>query len=171
MAETKSAMRKPVFTKIDQLRLGTNGHNIVVKVVTLDMVLQKGRLDHNQLILSKAMVVSIEVQLFDGLNFNGCMESMAETKSAMRKPVFTKIDQLRLGTNGHNIVVKVVTLDMVLQKGRLDHNQLILSKAMVVSIEVQLFDGLNFNDVNMDLVECKRGAWSARRFASVLETV
>ncbi|CAK9161335.1 unnamed protein product [Ilex paraguariensis] len=48
MAETKSAMRKPVFTKIDQLRPGTSGHNIVVKVVTSDMVLQKGRPDGPQ---------------------------------------------------------------------------------------------------------------------------
>ncbi|KAG8384820.1 hypothetical protein BUALT_Bualt04G0158100 [Buddleja alternifolia] len=43
MAETKSAKRKPVFTKVDQLRPGTNGHNLVVKVVSSKMVLQKGR--------------------------------------------------------------------------------------------------------------------------------
>ncbi|KAK2994075.1 hypothetical protein RJ640_024339, partial [Escallonia rubra] len=49
MAETKSAMRKPVFTKIDQLRPGTNGHNLTVKVVSSKMVLQKGRSDTPQL--------------------------------------------------------------------------------------------------------------------------
>ncbi|KAK3033585.1 hypothetical protein RJ639_032433 [Escallonia herrerae] len=49
MAATKSAMRKPVFTKIDQLRPGTNGHNLTVKVVSSKMVVQKGRSDAPQL--------------------------------------------------------------------------------------------------------------------------
>ncbi|KAK4426153.1 hypothetical protein Salat_1383800 [Sesamum alatum] len=48
MAETKSAMRKPVFTKVDQLRPGTNGHNLVVKVVSSNLVLRKGRPDGPQ---------------------------------------------------------------------------------------------------------------------------
>ncbi|KAL2505166.1 Nucleic acid-binding [Abeliophyllum distichum] len=48
MAETKSAMRKPVFTKVDQLRPGTNGHNLVVKVVSANVVMQKGRPDGPQ---------------------------------------------------------------------------------------------------------------------------
>ncbi|KAI5665536.1 hypothetical protein M9H77_15389 [Catharanthus roseus] len=48
MSETKT-MRKPVFTKVDQLRPGTNGHNLVVKVVSAKMVLQKGRPDGPQL--------------------------------------------------------------------------------------------------------------------------
>ncbi|KAL0395691.1 UNVERIFIED_CONTAM: hypothetical protein Scaly_0017500 [Sesamum calycinum] len=48
MAETKSAMRKPVFTKVDQLRPGTNGHNLVVKVVSSKLVLRKGRPDGPQ---------------------------------------------------------------------------------------------------------------------------
>ncbi|KAH7847829.1 hypothetical protein Vadar_030653 [Vaccinium darrowii] len=48
MAETKSAMRKPVFTKVDQLRPGTSGHNLTVKVVSANMVLQKGRPDGPQ---------------------------------------------------------------------------------------------------------------------------
>lgn len=45
MAETKSAKRKPVFTKVDQLRPSTNGHNLIVKVLSSEMVLQKGRPD------------------------------------------------------------------------------------------------------------------------------
>ncbi|KAL6507317.1 hypothetical protein OROGR_023512 [Orobanche gracilis] len=45
MAETK---RKPVFKKVEQLRPGTNGHNLVVKVVSSNMVLQKGRPDGPQ---------------------------------------------------------------------------------------------------------------------------
>lgn len=48
MSEKKSAMRKPVFTKVDQLRPGTNGHNLVVKVLSSKMVLQKGRPDGPQ---------------------------------------------------------------------------------------------------------------------------
>ncbi|KAI3988400.1 hypothetical protein MKX01_031618 [Papaver californicum] len=46
--ETKPGMRKPVFTKIDQLRPGTSGHNIIVKVVSSKTVLQKGRPDDPQ---------------------------------------------------------------------------------------------------------------------------
>lgn len=45
MAEAKPGMRKPVFTKVDQLRPGTSGHTLTVKVVDSKMVLQKGRPD------------------------------------------------------------------------------------------------------------------------------
>ncbi|XP_051114422.1 uncharacterized protein At4g28440-like [Andrographis paniculata] len=45
MAEKKSGMRKPIFTKVEQLHPGTNGHNLVVKVVSSNMVLEKGRPD------------------------------------------------------------------------------------------------------------------------------
>ena len=48
MAEGKSVMRKPVFTKVDQLRPGTSGHNLTVKVVSTKMILQKGRPDGPQ---------------------------------------------------------------------------------------------------------------------------
>ncbi|KAJ9169566.1 hypothetical protein P3X46_017743 [Hevea brasiliensis] len=48
MAESKSGLRKPVFTKIDQLRPGTSGHTLNVKVVSTKMVLQKGRSDGPQ---------------------------------------------------------------------------------------------------------------------------
>nr|AFR36911.1 hypothetical protein [Camellia sinensis] len=48
MAETKSSMRKPVFTKVDQLRPGTGGHNLILKVVSSKTVLQKGRPDGPQ---------------------------------------------------------------------------------------------------------------------------
>ncbi|CAD5180849.1 unnamed protein product [Musa acuminata subsp. malaccensis] len=39
---SKPAMRKPVFTKVDQLKPGTSGHTLVVKVVSSNTVLQKG---------------------------------------------------------------------------------------------------------------------------------
>ncbi|KAJ6799319.1 uncharacterized protein M6B38_318130 [Iris pallida] len=43
MADSQSGLRKPVFTKVDQLRPGTSGHTLTVKVVSTKMVLQKGR--------------------------------------------------------------------------------------------------------------------------------
>ncbi|KAL9240944.1 hypothetical protein vseg_015109 [Gypsophila vaccaria] len=43
MAESKEGMRKPVFTKVEQLRPGTSGHNLVVKVVDAKVVMQRGR--------------------------------------------------------------------------------------------------------------------------------
>ncbi|MCL7024191.1 hypothetical protein MKW94_009602 [Papaver nudicaule] len=49
MAEAKSGMRKAVFTKVDQLRPGTSGHTLTVKVVDAKMVLQKGRPDGPQM--------------------------------------------------------------------------------------------------------------------------
>ncbi|KAF8399214.1 hypothetical protein HHK36_015079 [Tetracentron sinense] len=49
MSEAKPGMRKPVFTKVDQLRPGTSGHTLTVKVVSSKMVLQKGRTDGPQI--------------------------------------------------------------------------------------------------------------------------
>ena len=37
--------RKPVFVKVDQLKPGTTGHTLTVKVVSSKTVLQKGRAD------------------------------------------------------------------------------------------------------------------------------
>lgn len=48
MADSKPGMRKPVFIKVDQLRPGTSGHTLTVKVVSSKMVLQKGRPDGSQ---------------------------------------------------------------------------------------------------------------------------
>ncbi|KAL5203522.1 hypothetical protein ABZP36_014474 [Zizania latifolia] len=36
------ARRQPIFTKVDQLRPGTHGHNLLLKVVDTKMVLQRG---------------------------------------------------------------------------------------------------------------------------------
>ncbi|EFJ10880.1 hypothetical protein SELMODRAFT_97896 [Selaginella moellendorffii] len=41
-------LRKPVFGKVDQLRPGTNGHTLVVKVLSSKLVLQKPRPDGSQ---------------------------------------------------------------------------------------------------------------------------
>ncbi|KAL5998870.1 hypothetical protein ACLOJK_009818 [Asimina triloba] len=40
---TKPAMRKPVFTKVDQLKPGTRSHTLTVKVSSSKTVVQKGR--------------------------------------------------------------------------------------------------------------------------------
>ncbi|GMH14371.1 hypothetical protein Nepgr_016212 [Nepenthes gracilis] len=48
MAQSKTAMRKPIFTKVDQLQPETNGHNLTVKVISSNMVLQKVRPDGAQ---------------------------------------------------------------------------------------------------------------------------
>ncbi len=50
-------------------------------------------------------------------------EDMAATTALLRKPVFTKVDQLRPGTSGHTLTVKVVSAKLVLQKARPDGNQ------------------------------------------------
>ncbi|KAF7803416.1 replication factor A1 [Senna tora] len=39
----KPAKRKPVFVKVDHLKPGTNGHTLVVRVVSANTVLHKGR--------------------------------------------------------------------------------------------------------------------------------
>ncbi|CAL0331511.1 unnamed protein product [Lupinus luteus] len=48
MADSNQGLRKPVFTKVDQLRPGTSGHTLIVKVVNAKIVLQKGRPDGPQ---------------------------------------------------------------------------------------------------------------------------
>ncbi|XP_021902240.1 uncharacterized protein At4g28440-like isoform X2 [Carica papaya] len=41
--KSKPEKRKPIFIKVDQLKPGTNGHTLTVKVVSQNVVLQKGR--------------------------------------------------------------------------------------------------------------------------------
>lgn len=45
-------------------------------------------------------------------------QEMVESKPAMRKPKFTKVNQFRPGTNGHSLIVNVVDAKTVLAKGR-----------------------------------------------------
>ncbi|XP_048321163.2 uncharacterized protein At4g28440 [Ziziphus jujuba] len=42
-SNVKPELRKPVFTKVDQLKPGTSGHTLIVKVLSSNTVLQKGR--------------------------------------------------------------------------------------------------------------------------------
>ncbi|PKA49298.1 Uncharacterized protein AXF42_Ash014200 [Apostasia shenzhenica] len=48
MAESNFNLRKPVFAKVDQLRPGTRGHTLAVKVVDSKVIKQKGRPDGPQ---------------------------------------------------------------------------------------------------------------------------
>lgn len=48
MAAAGTNLRKPVFVKVEQLRPGTSGHTLIVKVVSCKLVLQKTRPDGNQ---------------------------------------------------------------------------------------------------------------------------
>ncbi|XP_028097322.1 uncharacterized protein At4g28440-like [Camellia sinensis] len=71
MAEAKSAIRKPVFNKVDQLRPGTGGHNLIRKVVSLKTVLQKGRPDGPQVPLifcnlAHALNFKLDLMKLDG---------------------------------------------------------------------------------------------------------
>lgn len=45
-------------------------------------------------------------------------QSNAAARPGLRKPVFVKVEQLKPGTNGHTLIVKVVSSNTVLQKGR-----------------------------------------------------
>nr|CAD1831414.1 unnamed protein product [Ananas comosus var. bracteatus] len=53
-----------------------------------------------------------------GVNGDGGGPGGVAAKPAMRKPVFTKVDQLKPGTSGHTLTVKVVSSETVLHKGR-----------------------------------------------------
>ncbi|XP_024979358.1 uncharacterized protein At4g28440-like [Cynara cardunculus var. scolymus] len=44
--------------------------------------------------------------------------SSSPAKPGLRKPVFTKVDNLKPGTTGLTLVVKVLSSEIVLQKGR-----------------------------------------------------
>ncbi|RHN41373.1 putative nucleic acid-binding protein [Medicago truncatula] len=58
MAEAKPGLRKPTFTKVEQLRPGTSGHTLTVKVVNTKMVMQKVDLlkDGSTIILRNAKI-------------------------------------------------------------------------------------------------------------------
>ncbi|KAF3603436.1 hypothetical protein F2Q69_00038301 [Brassica cretica] len=68
MAEESPALRKPVFTKVSELRPGTNGLSLNVKVISTKMVMQRGGVDlmkegkivTNNLSLVEYELVSVE---------------------------------------------------------------------------------------------------------------
>ncbi|XP_040986632.1 uncharacterized protein At4g28440-like isoform X2 [Juglans microcarpa x Juglans regia] len=46
------------------------------------------------------------------------LSEQSDPKPALRKPEFKKVDQLKPGTGGHTLTVKVLTSNTVLAKGR-----------------------------------------------------
>ncbi|XP_027347040.1 uncharacterized protein At4g28440-like [Abrus precatorius] len=54
---------------------------------------------------------------------NKQQEASATDKPAKRKPVFTKVDQLKPGTNGHTLIAKVLSSSTVLHKARPSSSQ------------------------------------------------
>ncbi|MBA0592732.1 hypothetical protein Goshw_028131 [Gossypium schwendimanii] len=93
---------------------------------------------------------------------------MAESKS-LRKPVFTKVDQLRPGTSGHTLTVKVVSTKMVLQKGRADGpqvRQMRIAECLVGDeTGMIIFTARNEQDFVVDLM--KEGATVTLRNAKI----
>ncbi|GKA86126.1 nucleic acid-binding, OB-fold-like protein [Tanacetum coccineum] len=56
MADMKSPKRKLVFTKVDNMRPGTSGHNLIVKVIGAKLVLQKSKPDDHQMQIAECLV-------------------------------------------------------------------------------------------------------------------
>nr|GEV94929.1 hypothetical protein [Tanacetum cinerariifolium] len=56
MADMKSPKRKSVFTKVDNLRPETSGHNLIVKVVGAKLVLQNSKPDNRQMQIVECLV-------------------------------------------------------------------------------------------------------------------
>ncbi|CAL9747843.1 unnamed protein product [Musa acuminata subsp. burmannicoides] len=76
-----------------------------------------------RLILPSQEIEKADLQISHHFGFPFVVDEMADMKPGLRKPVFTKVDQLRPGTNGHTLTVKVVDSKMVLQKKRPDGPQ------------------------------------------------
>eukprot|EP01119_Soliformovum_irregulare_P009951 TRINITY_DN23_c1_g1_i1.p1 TRINITY_DN23_c1_g1~~TRINITY_DN23_c1_g1_i1.p1 ORF type:complete len:134 (-),score=14.67 TRINITY_DN23_c1_g1_i1:45-446(-) len=54
--EEKRALRPAVFTTVDQLRPGTHGHNLVLKVVSSSVVVEKTRTDGTKIRIAECFV-------------------------------------------------------------------------------------------------------------------
>ena len=87
MAAPNSNLRKPVFIKVDQLRPGTTGHTLTVKVVCAKLVLQKARPDGNQVrhVRIAECVVGDDtgVIVFTARNDQGMDEMRLETRDSV----------------------------------------------------------------------------------------
>jgi len=56
MAASGSVLRKPAFVTVDQLKPGTSGHNLIVKVISTDVVVEKQRPDNTKIRVAEALV-------------------------------------------------------------------------------------------------------------------
>lgn len=93
MAEANAGLQKPEFIKVEQLRPGTYGHSLKVKVVDSKLVFQKGRSDGPQ---GRQMRLA---------------ECLAGDESAMI--VFTaRGDQVDLMKTGATVILRNAKVDM-----------------------------------------------------------
>ncbi|KAK2968412.1 hypothetical protein RJ640_004418 [Escallonia rubra] len=89
----KPGLRKPVFTKVDSLQPGTRGHTLVVKVLSSDVVLQKGR--------------SVSLRLRD-MRVSECL--VGDETGAI---LFTaRNDQVDLMKPGSSVIIRNAKIDM-----------------------------------------------------------
>jgi len=56
MANTANSLRKPSFTTIGELKPNGVGHNLIVKVISTDVVVEKTRPDGTKIRVAEAMV-------------------------------------------------------------------------------------------------------------------
>jgi len=83
-------LRKPVFITVEQLKPGTHGHNLVLKVVSCNVVVEKTRTDGTKIKIAEALVG-------DG---TGCMTLTARNK------------QIDVVQPGHTIIARNAKIDM-----------------------------------------------------------
>eukprot|EP00898_Chlorokybus_atmophyticus_P008492 jgi/Chlat1/8644/Chrsp87S08039 len=56
MTSTGQPLRKPVFIKVQDLRPGTSGHNLTLKVVSCKLVVQRSRADGSGVRIAECVV-------------------------------------------------------------------------------------------------------------------
>jgi len=89
---------KPVFITVDQLRPGTHGHNLVLKVVSCNVVVEKTRTDGTKIRIAEAVVG----------DHTGVITLTARNK------------QIDVVQPGQTIIVRNAKIDMFKQGSRLE---------------------------------------------------
>jgi replication factor A1 len=56
MASSANSLRKPTFMTIEQLKPGSSGHNLIVKVISTNVVVEKHRPDGTKIRVAEALV-------------------------------------------------------------------------------------------------------------------
>jgi len=136
MAETKQEMRKPVFTKVEDLRPGTSGHNLTVKILSSKLILQRGRSDASQGRQSKIAecLVGDETGLIVFTARNDQVEKMkAGTTVTLRN---AKIDMfkgsMRLGVDRWGLIEEADQTDFAVKE---DNNLSLIEFELVNVVE------------------------------------
>ncbi|KAG6758983.1 hypothetical protein POTOM_035446 [Populus tomentosa] len=113
MAESKPGLRKPVFTKVEQLRPGTGGHTLTVKVVSAKMVLQKGRADGpqgRQMKIAECLVGDeTGLIIFTARNDQGIFFFFFESANSYSSSVWLIVDLMQEGTT---VILRNAKIDM-----------------------------------------------------------